>query len=218
MGKRREKSLVCIGEACGRPAGRSMPRGAEGAAAAERAERGSLTLEAAIVLPVFLTLVLAVLLMFRLSVIEMALQRTADNAVRQTAVALYPAGSWLLRAGGLVDNLNGAIGLDGLAEIAPEPVKGVVEALWSAGNGTSLVQPVLNRAFEPVVRHFVPKGLQGLVNPERVAVESVYLPYVHGEAPYFGLTVRYELKLYLPFYTRTIVLRKTAFERVWYGA
>ena len=174
MGDRWRMPRVCKREARGKR-GERVERSGEGGAAG--AERGSLTLEGAVVLPVFLTLVMAVLFLFRLTVIELALQRTADNAVGQIAVVLQPAESWLKRAGGLADSVSAAIGLDALADIAPEPVKSAVEGLFSEWSGGQILQPVLDRAFEPAVRYFVPEGLRGkLIDPERVTVEGFICP------------------------------------------
>lgn len=182
-------------------------------------ERGTLTLEAAIVVPVFMTIVLAVLLMFRLAVIETALQQIADNAVRQTAVALYPVDAQLRRIGGMTQGEGFSGGLEELAEIAPEPVKSVLEQLLSEAGASGIAQSVLDRAFDPVVRHFAPGAMRGrTLDPGRITAEGVRLPYVHHSEPYFGLTVRYEMKLHLPFYSRTIVIRKSSWERVWFGA
>jgi len=63
-----------------------------------RGEAGSIVLEAALILPLFLFVLLFLILMVRLSLIQMALHDAAAQTVKQTAAHLYPA--WLAAGSG----------------------------------------------------------------------------------------------------------------------
>jgi len=177
-------------------------------------DQGSLTLEAAVMLPAFVTILLAFSMLIRIVMVETALQSVASDSVKQLSGIWLPFEEQLKEAG----SAYGKLDPEGWSLI-PEPVKPLLNGF---GNWRGLADEALQRALSagltPAVRAGVPEAWRGrLIDPDRIRVEEVAVPHVNDHEMRFGFTVVYEMPVSLPFYQRTLVIRKSAYERVWYG-
>jgi hypothetical protein len=77
------------------------------------------------------------------------------------------------------------------------------------------VDPVVNRAFVPIVLHYADPGY---LRSEQLTVTEVTFPDFedHGQA-FVGIEAQYDYKLPVPFMNKTLHLRKKAWERAWVG-
>ena len=79
----------------------------------------------------------------------------------------------------------------------------------------SVTDPLLCRAFLPVVLHFANgRFLAG----DRLQVERVGLPSLLGGGdPHFELVVSYPVRLPVPWWNKPVILRAKVYERAWVG-
>lgn len=165
-------------------------------------ESGSMTLEAMVILPLFIAFFLAVTAMIHVVVVETALQSAVHETTKQVAAHIYPiyilheypeVQSWTAPVMDLVDKLPQFLRksmLDGVSQAA-----------------SPLFLPLLQAHANPT-----------LLNPERLQIVSVQFPDFHnGSQALFEITAGYEYRLFLPFITKEWTIQKTAAARVWIG-
>jgi hypothetical protein len=79
-----------------------------------------------------------------------------------------------------------------------------------------VIQPQIHAAFTPIVLAF---GDRSELKKAQLKVISVTFPGLEsGGAAVFGIEAQLEFQLALPFIRRTLVLKKRAYERAWFGA
>ncbi|NHN30710.1 TadE/TadG family type IV pilus assembly protein [Paenibacillus agricola] len=217
-----------------------------------RREEGSIVLEAAIVLPLFLSFILLLVGFIQVSLAEMALQSAVSDTTKVIAANMYPLdlvyqeakSRWEQTAAkGWMDQALEKIGtakekvvqaeefVDEYERWIPEPVvmlmgweknqRAELEALSQAGTEEAkqqikdFYQPRLNAALTPMVVLYANKTR---LKPERLKVTRVILPDLNDkEQAFIGIEAQYELKLAIPFFNKSIQIRKHAYEHAWVG-
>jgi len=190
-----------------------------------RGQRGSIVLEAALVMPFILFLLVILSLFISMCAAQMALHMTASHSVRQIAAHIYPIE--LARAqldkGGAAEESTERRPLpewnETAAEIAewlPDPAGKLVSSAlrgdWRPLQNVAAAE--LGRAvIEPFVRQYAhPNLLRG----DRISLDYLALPDLkEKEVPYIAIALRYEYPVRLPFYSKPIILKEQAYERVW---
>ncbi|MCM3749683.1 hypothetical protein M3223_20225 [Paenibacillus pasadenensis] len=194
-------------------------------AAIMRSEQGSILLEAALVLPIFLLLLVFLSAFIQLATTETALQRTVDNTAKQIAAHIRPA--QLLRQE-LDARLNAAqaasqLPLPAWSEAAaqaaghlPMPAGQLTEAVLN-GNWQPAVDWAASEAARPALEPLLRESAENtLLNKERLSLSRVQLPdLTTGENAFLLLEAEYEFPIRVPFTGEKIILRRTAMERVW---
>lgn len=186
-----------------------------------RGEKGGISVEASLAMPLFLLLVLFLVCVVKLSAVQMALQSAVSQTVRQAAATMYAA----YLAADAADSDNEAVNMpmadwpDAAAEIAgwlPEPAGSVISAAMKGdwGPARDLAATELGReAIEPLIRRFADAAE---LEPERVRLSRLSLPDLNDRRDaYLRLEVSYEFPIKVPFLNRPIVLKEAAAERVW---
>lgn len=170
-------------------------------------EEGSITLEAALTLPFFLTFILALVTIVQVAITEIALQAAVSETAKQVAHHYEPV-HWLQQK-------SGEIADETLARIdMPAEVRPWVEQLLGEAANIAL-DHTLPYVFRPLVR-LAADG--DVLDKERLHVVSVKLPHRSDRRQgYLELEAEYRMPLRLPFINQEIVLRKKAWERAWYG-
>jgi hypothetical protein len=80
----------------------------------------------------------------------------------------------------------------------------------------NVYKPLVNKAFVSIVANYANASV---LNQANVKVTDVTLPDLdHKEEAFIGIEAEYELKLNIPFYRKTVHIRKKAYERAWVGA
>lgn len=211
--------------------------------------RGFLALEAAIVLPGIMAVVILMISFIQISAAEIALQSAVSETAKSVASYWQPVrmlygeakskaassapGQWvqqaLERVNGIRDKIGEAEDFVGQYEAyLPGPVTSLLEwemmkrqqleeAAVQEGRDAadSVIDPLLCSAFQPVLLHYAPSKS---LSPERVMIESVRLPSLEpGGNADFELTASYRVRLPVPFFHKTVTIRKKALERAWVG-
>lgn len=188
-------------------------------------QSGSIVLEAAIVMPMLLFVLVAFSIIISLCAAQMALYSAASQSVRQIAAHLYPVEL-------AVENLSATASSAAASrpETLPEWSEVAAEAAeWLPDPAGQLIssalrgdwRPLQNMAatelgrstVEPFIRQFANPYI---LRPERVKLHLFTLPDLkEKEMPYLAIALEYEYPVKLPFIDGPIVLREQAFERVW---
>lgn len=182
-------------------------------------EDGSLTLEAAMVMPVFLLFVVFLATIIRISIADMALTKAANETAEVISAHVYPA--VLMKEGGeayiddKIKNYTGdVLDLNKAKEIGNK-------ALEHFGiDITSIISGLAASAIEPKMKdRFMEAQEDGLTAKGAPKVKEVEMPSSFGGGDaYLGITVTYEMKIIAPFVNKKITLQKRAYERLWAGA
>lgn len=173
-----------------------------------------MSLEAVMVIPFFLTLIIGLLILIRIAFVQIALQNATDEVVKQFAAILYPLEPSIHQATSTKDKW-----LNSFLSWVPDSIKPTIEALLTNQLNESLSQPVLNSLFKPIYWQYVERSYKdNLIRYDQLNIELVSIPFINNDESMFGIEVRYEFRLSLPFYQRIILIRKRAYERVWFGA
>lgn len=187
-------------------------------------EHGSIVVEAALVMPLIIVVLLVFVMLIRLCAAQMALHSAASQTVRQMAVHIHPANlAWEQAAASNPLPAPALMQLSSWSDIAaeaaewlPAPAGGLVS---SALRGD--FRPMQNMAateigrtvVEPLIREFADKAI---IDPERLKLQLLSLPdLTKKDEPYLSIEVEYDFPLTLPFYDKPIVLKEQAAERVW---
>lgn len=186
-------------------------------------ERGSVTLEAAMLMPLVLMLVFFLIFMVKTAIIAMAVQGTLSQTARQAASAWYPvslamdeargtrlyeqADAWSSKLTKVGETINK------VGRWLPSPVKEWAEQA-SRGEWT-VEQQGAKLAFEQLMVPFIDETV---LDSDRLRLSEVELPddTDRGQA-YLTLHAEYTLPMKVPFTGTKLVLSQSARERVWIG-
>jgi len=173
-----------------------------------------MTLEAALTLPAFAAALLLFTVLIRIVTVETALQTVAAESAKQLALIWVPFEEQLRQAGSAAGEPG-----DGQPALIHESVRPLLAGLdvWKH-LAEDAMQKALSEALTPVVRAQVPDDWRDrLIRPDRLRVEEVAIPHVNDPQLRFGFVLVYEMPVTLPFFRRTVEIRKSAHERVWFG-
>lgn len=209
-------------------------------------DEGSMVVEAALVLPMFLLLILFLIFIVQMTLYSTALQSTASDAVKMISTHMYPAALAAQQrdAAGGGDEAGQAEGADGAGDSAsrsvwsiprlsltewseayveklPQPVDTWVKSAVREGEGP--LQKLQAEASEAALDLVLKPMLRPYISSDwleysRIHVSNVTVPDLKkGTHPYFGLVVSYDLPMRVPFLNQKIVLEASAVERLWIG-
>lgn len=196
-------------------------------------EQGSMVVEAALILPIFLSLLLLFITLIRISTVEIALDHGLSEATKQVAAHMYPvalgfdrlseseAGQKVLQT---VDNgkryrdqvIEAEEQISDYSSFFPKEIGQLLLVRQDMEAGVLAdYDHILSSIFQPYVDLFIDKKI---VNLERLQLTKVTLPnFRNRDAAYFGLEVRYDMPLQIPFINKKLIFKKQAYERVWVG-
>ncbi|CDO01800.1 hypothetical protein BN988_00246 [Oceanobacillus picturae] len=186
-----------------------------------RNENGSITLEAALVLPVFMLFIVFMASIIRISIAEIALNKSVNETSKIIATHVYPATILAEEASSLVSGklsglTLGEINLTDVEELVGTSMREFLDLDVSGANflsdlGTSAISPIIKDKFAENMN-----ADSGSIDNLTVEVE---MPgsLNGGEDSYLGITASYDLDLIVPFVEKTITIKKQAYERLWVG-
>lgn len=187
-------------------------------------ERGSFALEAALTLPLFLFVCIALVWLLQLARIESALQEAVDEAVKTTAAHSYPL-DLLVHA--YRENPNIQALEQQIERFLPYSVKAMLQDRLQRqlpiGGGAARVwsdASIHDRWATPFVLQFADRDRSGrpYLQEERLTIRSVAIPtFLSDETSYFGIEAEYRVNVPVPFVNKTIVLSAASIERCWVG-
>lgn len=199
--------------------------------------RGSIVLESALVMPVFVLILFWFIYLIHMVLLTNQLHMVAANAVKQVSAHIYPVAIAISDSGGdegeqQADGANASfvwempsLSLEDwakqYADALPSPLGQWVMEAARHGDGPleevkgSVLETVLDPIVKPLLKPFV-KGT--LLQQEHLHVSEVTVPNLKtGKQPYFGLELSYEMPIRVPFTGRRILLQARAEERMWIG-
>lgn len=203
-----------------------------------RRSEGSITVEAALVLPVFLFFVLFLMNFIYSSIVSMALGTAVSETVKMVSANMYPVALSYEKFSQteMHGKIEGAYGrivkarekyLDieqtvvNYAELLPSPIGDFVKLIKEKREGFEddmageLSERIGTPIFRPLLAQFVDDRL---IDPDRMTVSRVTLPNLKNrQNAYFGLEVSYRLPLRIPFLNRDWIVSEKAYERTWVG-
>lgn len=199
--------------------------------------KASITVEAALMLPMVLFLFLFFVFMIHASVIATSLQSAVTNTVKQVAAHMYPielmmerssdVGSegsrpWLRKPPAMTLKMTARHFLERFSNALPPPVN-----KWVSGNVVDWTEEQVEvagewgqaRVGEGFIRPLlVQYGIQGMLQEERIRVTHVKLPDImNKEEPYVAVEIEYDLPMRVPFLFKTVTIAARASERIWIG-
>jgi hypothetical protein len=200
-----------------------------------KSQEGSIVLEAAIIIPIFLCFLLFLITIIRIATVEMALNTAISTATKQVSTHIYPIALLLddynqsetgHKTKKFLDKMKqykehieyaeNELNQSPLNSFFPKEVKNLLSIRESFEAGASSVYTqTLRTVFEPLVDSYIDDSI---ILIEKLQVTKVTLPDLKDRTnPYFGLEVRYDMPLNIPFYNKELTFKKNAFERVWVG-
>ncbi|WP_322923131.1 TadE family protein [Paenibacillus campi] len=186
-----------------------------------REQHGSIVLEAAMVMPIFLFVAIFLVYIVHMTLLSTALNSAASDTAKYVATHMYPVKT----AAQAIDNapLMQKLSLTDLTaqygSTFPPPLSDWIQDAASTGD-TRLRQlknqaaaAALDSAIKPLIQHIsTDHGL----DYELIHVTEVTVPDFTGD-PYFGVELSYELPFRIPLIFKPIVLQARATERLWIG-
>jgi hypothetical protein len=192
-------------------------------------ERGSVAVEASLIMPVFLMVFILLIAIIRMAMTQMALQDAATQTVRLTAAYMYPiqqavqsesgkSGEKRDKAASADRGPSDAVG-SLAAELAgrlPEPAGPLLEAAlrgdWDEVEDIAAA-PLGEVVFGPLIRELASGSA---LNPDRIRIARLSLPELSdGEEAFFRIRLAYDFPLGLPFTGKAVTLTADAEERAW---
>ena len=207
--------------------------------------QGSMVVEAAMVMPIFLLFVLFLVFIVQMTLYSTALQSTVSDTVKVVSTHMYPAA---LAAEHWGDNTVGGTAQESQSagETSPQSdsnwsIPRLSLTDWSEKYASALPSPLddwvrdavqkrdgplqqlqaeasqsaLDLAIKPMLKPYLAADI---LEYKRIHVTNVVIPEIkEGSCPYFGLQVSYELPMKVPFLNQSIVLEASANERLWIG-
>lgn len=186
-----------------------------------KSEDGVITIEAAMVIPIILTFILALLTIVQIAIAEMALQ----ESVSEGAQTMSHYGYLAQQGAGLIQNETDAM-IGVIEERGSEAANhGIIEYILSnaadKGKGalgeliTNLSNGLQEDASNKLVKSLYEErvGSGGFFNASAITVTSNV-----SDGENVEITAEVPLEVVLPFFSRTLTIKKKAVEQVWNGA
>ncbi|WP_373230177.1 TadE/TadG family type IV pilus assembly protein [Cohnella sp.] len=184
---------------------------------------GGVTLETALVMPIFLLFVFFLISIIQTAVISMALHSALSQTAMQAASAWYPISLGLEQARSSELNrqmeewndkwLKVNETVQQYAKWLPSPMKEWAEQV-SRGS-FSLEDQAARLAFSQLLKQFVDARV---LDSARITITSAQLPDQENRTnAYLTIQAEYVLPIQVPFTERKLVLRESVRERVWIG-
>lgn len=188
-------------------------------------EKGSLTIEAAIALPLFLCFGVVLSWLLLLAKTEAALREAVEEAVKTTAVHAYPLQllTYVYPNHPIMEEMENR-----MESFLPHSIKAILQE-WKqqsdSANGGGTIRDWSGSGWHrawaaPFVMLFVDENASGqpLLDAAKLSVSSVVIPdFLTDETSYFGLAAEYRITLPIPWVRQEIVLTAAALERCWVG-
>lgn len=186
-----------------------------------RKEDGSITLEAAMVLPVFMLFVVFMASIIRIAIAETALNKSVSETAEIIATHAYPATILTESAKNIANDKLAGISIN---EFNLSDVESLVGSTFREKfdldiSGSNFLQQVGADLLTPKIKEKFNENVNTLSFDEANIQVEVELPGSFNGSPdsYIGITATYDMDLIVPFVDHTITLKKKAYERLWVG-
>ncbi|WP_341279064.1 TadE/TadG family type IV pilus assembly protein [Paenibacillus sp. FSL H8-0537] len=189
-----------------------------------KGERGSIVMEAALVMPMLLLVLMVFIIFIRVCALQMALQAAASHSARQIAAHIYPVELTYQKFSASISEFSAAhlpladwsAAAGDAAKWLPDPA-GTLASSALSGDWTPLKDMAATElgrgAVEPLLRQHADEAV---LEKDRIRLSRLSLPDLKNkQQPYLIIEAEYEFPMQLPFMRQKLVLREQASERVW---
>lgn len=195
--------------------------------------KGSMVVEAALILPIFLSLILLLITFIKISIVEITLTNNVHEVTEEISTHIYPIGLMYYNFSqtdigekveesvDTIDNTRESILeieelINNYAYLLPDEINRILNVGEMFESGiTEVYDNTLSTIFQPIVDYHIDDKI---IHLENLHVTKVVLPnLIDGDQPYIGIEVCYEMPLNIPFFNQTIAIKKMAYERIWMG-
>ncbi|WP_081419072.1 TadE/TadG family type IV pilus assembly protein [Paenibacillus sp. Leaf72] len=187
-------------------------------------ERGSIVMEAALVMPMLLLVLMVFIIFIRMSTLQIALQAAASQSARQIAAHIYPVELAYQRVSASKPEFSAAqmpladwsAAASNAAKWLPDPAGALASSALS-GDWKPLIDMAATEigrgAIEPLLRQ---NADEAVLETARIKLSRLALPDLKNkQQPYLIIEAEYEFPMQLPFMKQKLILREQASERVW---
>lgn len=189
-----------------------------------RKEDGGVSLECALIMPLVMTMLLALFSCLKLLAAQMALQSAVSETVKLVSAHMYEirAVAEIVQSerreamsGSEEAVRQAASALEMLEPLLPDALRPVAEALLLlTGEGSRTPQPVVAASLLPLLKQ---QSASPWLKEDALRIVDVHVPLSASQSNHIALTAEYPVELPLPFYRKTWILRAGAYERGWLG-
>ncbi|MFC0526022.1 hypothetical protein ACFFGV_20820 [Pontibacillus salicampi] len=185
-------------------------------------DNGSITLEAAMILPFFLLFAVFLATIIRIGVLEIAMEETVSHTTEIAATHAYVATFINEGPREAVDKRikNFTENQVPVAEVEKRLNLSLRESDFIPGD-MEYLEDITKSKLEPVVRDKFNSILgSSMFNASELQIEELELPANNngGKDSIISITLTYEMKAVVPFVNKDIVIKNQGAERVWTGA
>ncbi|MEQ8174810.1 MAG: hypothetical protein ABRQ26_07015 [Syntrophomonadaceae bacterium] len=200
-------------------------------------QEGSMSLEGVIVLPFFIAFAVTLIILIRISIVQMALQSAVSETTKQIATHYYPMaivyGKW--QQTGLAQGIDKAMGYIDKAQAQVDEYGAMVPPILIDGTETKLdgsevrisdwCDEQVNNAAKAAVSPLAEAAVKAVADPNVLNVDKITAKVVDipdmgelSQSGYIAIEAEYEMALNIPFiHVEPIKIKKRAVERAWIG-
>lgn len=183
---------------------------------------GSITLEAALVMPIFVFFVVFLIFMIKFTLTDIALNRAVTETAKQIATQAYPVDRTAREIGGAIQETEAFQEVSGsikeleaeIADVLGEETYQdfIIQPAKSAGK--FMIDTATNAVIKKIVQNYLTEAENyGFVESENIEVEAA----LWGNDNFIEITVNYQVNLPIPFIEKDFHFTKKAYERLWLG-
>ncbi|WP_162986359.1 TadE/TadG family type IV pilus assembly protein [Virgibacillus sp. Bac332] len=189
-------------------------------------ENGSITLEAAMIIPLFLTLILLLTSFVKITIAEMALKEsvseTAQTVAHYSYLTLTVQNVIDQKKDAFIDSIaDGAANKAGNNIIAQELMSKLAESAKGAiPSSSKLLEAVDESVYKEVVteKYKQKVGSSSFYNANGIKIVGANVPVsTDKDGAMAKVEAEVELNLVIPFFEKTVKIKKKATERGWVG-
>ncbi|MCZ0703143.1 hypothetical protein J2T56_001419 [Natronobacillus azotifigens] len=190
-------------------------------------ETGSITLEASIVMPMFVLFVVFLLYMIQFAIVDITINKALSDATKEIATQIYPV---KVTAEGITNYAQSKY--DDIPEEYRESINdskefveeqnAYIEEVLGVDLIGEVTDGVTNTINTAILTTLVRKSLEDqqipFINPDDLTVISGRMPLVNSEEEYVEIIASYEMNIPIPFLEKKYEMRKRVVERAWIGS
>lgn len=206
-----------------------------------RRDDGGIALEAALTMPLFLAFVISLNCFIQISIVETALKTAVMETTKQLAANMYPVEVIYDEVASRVEGTGTGKHIRQMIDKAKEAKQQWTRIEDTIGSFAALIPDSslkwleweeqfqerkdsaedwlyrqLYTAFKPVLLHHANTRL---LDAERIEIVNMSFPSLGGGGQsFFSIEAEYTFKLPVPFFNKSITIKKRAYERSWTGS
>ncbi|GGH77583.1 hypothetical protein GCM10007096_09690 [Pullulanibacillus pueri] len=178
-----------------------------------------MTLEAALIVPIFFLFVIFLIMLIRISVAQMALDRSVSETAEVIATHAYPAGLAASAAEGKIDDFiqeksMGTVDLDKAKALLDKGLQNLGINIGDSLNGlsASALNPIVQKQFKDTIGDFFDSHDVKVIKADGLTSLTA------GSDAHIDIVAQYTMDMFVPFVNKSIILKSRAYEKLWVGS